>query len=142
MFTLAPFAASLDAIPYKIFVLITLALGARTIELCALRRGQFVCLAEDWSFMLLYSDPSFIPKTAKARLPTEPYKLRALLPGAPPRDDATVSCPVRALKAYMEKTADSTLVNNRETLFLPRDRTHSLSHYCLSKLFALLQSVC
>ena len=61
--------------------------------------------------MLLYSDPSFIPKTTKGRLPTEPYELRALPSGAHPIDDA--------LKAYMEKTADPTLVNNQETLFLP-----------------------
>ena len=114
---LAPFepldTASLEAVSYKTFVLIALALGARRGKLCALRRGQFVCPAEDWSFVLLYSLP----------------------PGNPPRDDATVLCPVspvRALKAYM---AGSAFINNRETLFLPLDCTLSLSHYCLSKFF-------
>ena len=108
----APFepldTVSLEAITCKTFVLIVLALGARRGELCALRRSQFICLAEDWSFLLLYSYPPFISKTAKGRLATEPYKLRALLPGAPPSDDAMVLCPVTALKAYMEKTADPT----------------------------------
>ena len=100
-FTLAPFepldTASLEAVTYKTFVLIALALGARRGELCALRRGQFVHPAEDQSFVLLYSVPSFIPITAKGRLPTEQYKLRALPPGAPQRDNETVLCPVRAL---------------------------------------------
>ena len=81
---------SLEAITYKMFVFIALALGAHSGKLCALRRGQFVHPTEDWSFVTLYSDPSFIPKTAKGRLPTEPYKLKALPPGAPPRADATV----------------------------------------------------
>ena len=127
-FTLAPFeplaTALLAVVTYKTSVLLALALGARRGELCALHGGQFVCLAEDWSFVLLYSDLSFIPKTAKGRLPTEPYMLRALPPGAPPRDEATVLCPVRALKAHMEKTADPTFVNNRETLFLFADAIH------------------
>ena len=68
--SLAPFepleTASLKAITYKTFVLIALALGARRGEFCALRRGQFVRPAEDWSFVLLHSNPSFIPKTARA----------------------------------------------------------------------------
>ena len=72
----------LEAITYKTFVLIALALGTRRGELCALRRGQFVRPAEDQSFVLLYSDPSFIPKMAKGRFPTEPYKLQA--PSIPP----------------------------------------------------------
>ena len=63
-FMLAPFepldSASLEAITYKIFVLIALTLGTREGELCALCRGHFVRPAEDWSFVLLYSDPSFI----------------------------------------------------------------------------------
>ena len=75
--SLAPFelleTTSLDASTYKSFVLIALTLGARRGELCASRRGQFVHPAVHWSFILLYSDPSFIPKTAKGRLPTEPY---------------------------------------------------------------------
>ena len=100
-FTLAPFepldTVSLEAVTYKTFVLTALTLGARRRELCVLRRGQFVRPAEDWSFVLLYSDLSFIPKTTKERFPTEPYKLRALPPGAPPSDNATVLCPVRAL---------------------------------------------
>ena len=77
------------------FVLIALALGAHRGELSAIRRGQFVRPAEDWSFVLLYSDASFIPKTAKGRLPAEPYKLRAL----PPGENTRVLCPVIALKA-------------------------------------------
>ena len=104
--------ASLEAVTYETFVLTALVLGARRGKRCALRRGQFVCPAEDWSFVLCYSDPPFIPKTAKGRLPTESYKLRALPPGAPPKDDATVLCPVRALKAYMELMADPSFVNN------------------------------
>ena len=47
-----------------------------------------------------------------------------------------VLCPVRALKAYMEITADPLVINNRDTLFLPLNRTSSLSRYCISKLFA------
>ena len=86
--------------------------------------------------MLLYSDPSFIPKMAKIRLPTEPYKLRTFPPNAPPRDDALVLCPVRALKAYLEKKPDPSFVNNRETLFLLLNGTSSLNSYNISKLFA------
>ena len=85
---LAPFeplaTASLEAITYKTFALIAFALGTRRGELCALRRDQFVRPAEDWSFVLFFSDPSFIPKTAKGSLPTEPYKLRTLPPSSPP----------------------------------------------------------
>ena len=77
VFSLAPFEPSatayLGAITYKTSVFIALALGARRGELCALRRGQFVRPAEDWSFVLFFSVPSFIPKTAKGRLPAEPY---------------------------------------------------------------------
>ena len=140
--TLAPFepldSASLEAIMYTTFVLIALALGTCRGKLRALHRDRFVRLAEDWSFVLLYSDPSFIPKTAKGRPPTELYKLRALPPGAPPRVDAAVLCSVRALEAYLGKTADPSFVNNRETLFLPLNRTSSLTRYCISKLFAEL----
>ena len=50
-FSLAPFepldTASLEAIMYKMFVLIALALGARKGELCMLCRSQFVRSAED-----------------------------------------------------------------------------------------------
>ena len=92
-FTPAPFelldSASLQAITYKELVLVTIPLGARRGEFFALHRGQFIFPAEDWSFILLYSDLSFIPKTAKGRLPTEPFKLKALPPSAPPRGDAT-----------------------------------------------------
>ena len=130
-FALAPLepldSASLEVVTYKTFVLTALALSARRGGLCALRRGQFIRSTEDWSVVLLYSDPSFIPIMAKGRLCTEPYNLSALPPGALPRVDATVLCPVRALKAYMEKTADSSFVNNRETLFLPLSRTRSLT---------------
>ena len=56
-FLLAPFepleTASLEAVTCKMFVLIALTLGAHRGELCALRRGQFVCPAEDWSFVLV-----------------------------------------------------------------------------------------
>ena len=52
----------LEAITCKTFVFIALALGG---ELYALRRGQFARPAEDWFFILLYSDPSFFPKSAK-----------------------------------------------------------------------------
>ena len=45
-------------------------------------------------------------------------------------------CPVRALKAYLSVTADPILINSRETLFLPLNRTNSLTSYHLSKLFA------
>ena len=73
-------AVTLEAIKYKMFVLIALTLGAHRDELCALRRGQFVHPAVDWSFVLLYSDPSFFPITAKGSLPTEPYKLPPSIP--------------------------------------------------------------
>ena len=43
-----------------------------------------------------------------------------------------VLCPVRALKAYMEITADPVFVNNQEILFLPLNHTFSLSPYQLS----------
>ena len=125
-FALAPFelflTASLAAVTYKMFVLTTLVLGARRDELCTLRSGQFIFPAEDWSFVLLYSDPSFIPNMAKRKLPTEPFKLRALPLDTPPRDDATV----------LVLTTDPLCVNNRETLFLPLDRTCSLSkgYFC------------
>ena len=86
--------------------------------------------------MLLYSDPSFMPKTARGRLPTEPYKLKALPHTVPPSKEHTVLCPVRALKAYLSATSDQEFVNSRETLFLPLNRTNSLTCYHLSKLFA------
>ena len=131
-FTLAPFEpldfASIKAVTYKTFVLIALPLGTRRGEFCALCRGQFVRTAENWCFVLLYSVLSFIPNMAKGILTTEPYILRALPPGEPPRDDAMVLCLVRALKAYMEITADPSFVNNRETLFVPLNRSSSLSH--------------
>ena len=83
-FLLAPFellgSASFQSVTYKTSVLIVFTLGAHKGKLCALRHGQFTRPAEDWSFVLLYSDPLYIPKTAKRRLSAEPYKLRALLP--------------------------------------------------------------
>ena len=73
-------------------------------------------LVEDWSFVLLYSNPPFITQTSKCRHPTEPYKLRALPPGNtplhPPSGNATVLCHVRALKAYLTDTADPEFVNS------------------------------
>ena len=109
-----------------------LALGTRRGELRALHRGHFVRPAEDRSFVLfiIYS------QNRQGKLPTEPYKLIALQPSTPPRDGALVLCPVRALKAYLEKTTDPSFVNNRETLFLQLNRTSSLSSYNISKLFA------
>ena len=68
-FTLAPLdPTSIEAVTYKTFVLTALSIGARMGEFCALRCGQFIRPAEYWSFLLLYSDPSFIPKMAKERL--------------------------------------------------------------------------
>ena len=75
-FSLAPFepldTMSLKAVSYKMFVFSALALGACRGELCALRHGQFVRPAEDWSVVLLFSDSFFIPITAKGCLPTAP----------------------------------------------------------------------
>ena len=86
--SLAPFEllanASLEAITYKTFVLIALALGACRGELWALRRGQFVRPVEDWSFVLLYSDPSFIPKMARGSIPTESFYSGHSRPVFPP----------------------------------------------------------
>ena len=65
MLSMAPFEplqqASLEATTYKAFVLLALALGARRGELIVLQIGPFIRPAEDWSFVSLYSDPSFIP---------------------------------------------------------------------------------
>ena len=108
--------ASLKVTTYKAFVLLALMLGARRGELIALCRGPFVCPAEDWSFVLLYTNPSFIPKTSRGRLPTEPYKLRALLPSSSHRNSAKVLCLVRALKAYMDITADPVFVNKLDLI--------------------------
>ena len=79
-FSLPPFEliqqASVEALTYKILALVALALGARRGELIGLRRDHcFICPAEYWSFVLLYSDPSFIPKTARSKLPREPNRL-------------------------------------------------------------------
>ena len=79
--TLAPFESlvtvSLEAVTYKTFCFSALALGARRGELCAFRRGQFIRPAEDWSFVLLYSDPSFIPNTVslQSRTSSGPSRL-------------------------------------------------------------------
>ena len=66
--SLAPFelleTATLEAITYKTFVLIVLALGTHRGKLCSLRRGQFIRPTEEWSFVLLFLDPSLIPITA------------------------------------------------------------------------------
>ena len=43
--------ASMDAITYKSFVLLALTLGVRRGKLSALRRGQFVRPAVDWSLV-------------------------------------------------------------------------------------------
>ena len=64
-----------------------------------------------------------MPKTARGRLPIEPYKLNALPQTVPPREDATIYCPVKALKAYPSATADPEFVK-------------SLTPYHLSKLLA------
>ena len=62
--------ASIEALAYKALVLVALMLGARRGELIALRRDQnFIRPVENWSFVLLYSDPFFMPKTARARRP-------------------------------------------------------------------------
>ena len=71
--------ALVEALTYKTLVLVALALGAHRKELIALCRDHnFIRLAEDWSFVLLYFDQAFMPKTARGSLPTEPYKLKAL----------------------------------------------------------------
>ena len=104
-FTLAPFeplaTTLLEAVTYKTFVLLALAL-------CACR-GQFVRPAEDWNFRVVIFRSVVYSKNGQGKLPTEPFKLRALPPGAPPRDDAMVLCPVRALKAYMAEMPTSTI---------------------------------
>ena len=60
------------------------------------------------------SDLSFMPKTAMGRLPTEPYELKALPQLPPPlpspKEEDTVLCPVKALKAYLSATADPEFV--------------------------------
>ena len=48
--------ATLEAITYKTFVLIAPPPGR-----CALRHGQLVRPPQDWFFVLLYLDQSFIP---------------------------------------------------------------------------------
>ena len=66
------------------------------------------------------------------------YELTALLYGTTPSpllpDNATVLCPVMALKAYRTVTVDQEFVIERETLFLLLNHTSSLA-YQLSKLF-------
>ena len=65
--------ATLEAISCRTFVLIPLTLDARRGEICTLRHGQFVRPSVDWCFVLLHSVLSFIDKTAKGSLPTEPF---------------------------------------------------------------------
>ena len=65
---------------YKVLVLLALATGARRGELLALRRGlEFIRPAPDWSSVLSYSDPKFLPKIIHGRKPIEPIRLKALL---------------------------------------------------------------
>ena len=49
----------------------------------------------------------------QGKFPFEPYLHRALgvAPRAPPKDDAAVLCPVRALKVFMELLVDPSFVN-------------------------------
>ena len=109
-------SASLEAVSNKTFVFIALALEAR--------RGKIVpyvtaSLSLQWKTGLscYFSAPLFIPISAKGSFPLEPYIHRSLgVPhSAPPRDDATVLCPVRAFKAYMELT--SLLTTKRQCFY-------------------------
>ena len=60
-FSLPPFKpiqqASVEALTYKALVLLALSLGARRGELISLHQDHnFIRPAENWSFVLLYSD--------------------------------------------------------------------------------------
>ena len=98
-FSAAPFepvqTASREALTYIVLVLFC---G----ELLALRRGsEFIRPAPDWSSVLLYSGPKFLPKPLRRRKPTEPIKLKTLPADDPPVEDGVALCLVRGLRGYL-----------------------------------------
>ena len=115
-FAAAPFepvqTASREALMYRVLVLLALATGALHGDFLPLHRGpEFLRPAPDWSSVLLYADPKFLPKTICGRKPTEPIKLKALPAGEPPVEDAVALCPVRCLRGYRDLTSDPYFVN-------------------------------
>ena len=106
--------------------LVALAFGARRGELIALRRDlQFICLAENWSYVLLYLDLSFCLKPQGVALP-HPV----------PQGGCHSLVSSQSLKVLPVRHGEPECVNFQETLFLPLNRTNSLTWYHLSELFA------
>ena len=112
-FTEPPFEpfdqAKIKLVTFKTVFLITLALGARRSEIHALRQDN-IMRDETWSKVTLQTDPEFVSKTElanKGAAVLKPIVLHSLGETLGPEMDEDLSlCPVRALRMYLDRTAE------------------------------------
>ena len=107
------------ALAYKTAFLLALATAGRRGELCALLAK--VSHAENWSSVVLRPDPLFVAKTEKPGKPEtrlQEISIPALGPYlGPGLESDSKNCPVRAIKIYLSRTADTR--KGRKRLFIP-----------------------
>ena len=83
----------------KIMFLLSLAIGSRVSELCALRRGNFVKFLPGGDLKLI-PDPSVLAKNENPMIRRQPLRISGI-PGAD-----NILCPVNNLRRYLAKSAN------------------------------------
>lgn len=108
--------ASLKLVTLKTAFLLAFASGRRRGELHALVRT--VSHKDNWSKVVLHTDPSFVAKTelANSSQVMQPLVIPALDSQDTTADSNLSLCPVRALRIYLDRT--ETLRGDREKLFI------------------------
>jgi integrase len=111
--------ANIHFLTLKTTFLTALASGARRGEILALCRGKFIHFTEDYEQVLLYPDPTFVPKTKRGFSKTRPIVLRSFKNLVGTKNEDRFLCPIRALRVYIKRTKVPDIERQREKLFLP-----------------------
>ena len=110
--------ASLRLLSLKTLFLFTLAAGARRGEVLALIRPG-IKFTDHCEEVVVFPDPSFIPKTRRGVSSGKPFIVEALKRHVDRRSEDRLLCPVRALLAFLDRTKDPAFLAGRTRLFLP-----------------------
>jgi integrase len=124
----------------KTLFLVFLAAGIRRSEVLALSRKVLFRVVDGHSEAILSPVPGFVPKTRRGVSSNHPLVIRGL-EGYVPQGEETFLCPIRALRVYLERTAN--IRDKSDRLFVPVSERSSgiLSQHSLkSHLLAAIET--
>ena len=111
---------SLENLTLKTVFLVALASGRRRSELCALSfNPQCFRFSPNLAQVQLLTEPGFLAKTQKPSKMPAKIVIKSLVQFVGHDLPDYTLCPVRALKAYKDKTKDAAICRGRRKLFIP-----------------------